>query len=126
MTASPHTINADLNLTAAKSMMKKYGVRHLPVRSGGKLVGVLTDRDLKLGVSLDKAENLAVEEVMTPEPYSVTPNTSLAEVVKQMAKKKYGCAIVTEKQGAVVGIFTASDALRVMAESLSPRSTKGE
>lgn len=126
MTPSPHSINADLDLSAAKAMMKKYSIRHLPVRSAGKLVGVLTDRDVKLGTSLDRAEKLVVDEVMTPEPYSVTPDTALAEVVKQMAKKKYGCAIVKEKQGNVVGIFTASDALRVMAENLVDRSSKGQ
>lgn len=123
MTASPHTINGNVGLETAKDMMTKHGVRHLPVQVAGHLVGIVSERDLLLGRALDKTGTLTVEEVMTPEPYSVSPETPLREVVEKMATNRYGCAVVREGNGKVVGIFTAIDAMRVISENLniSPR-----
>ena len=47
MTEMPHTINEDLSLKKAMEMMHEYGCRHLPVLHGGKVVGILSDRDIK-------------------------------------------------------------------------------
>lgn len=76
---------------------------------------MLTDRDVKLGAAFADARTLKVEEVMTPDPYTVSPDVSLGRVVGEMAEHKYGCAIVQQDNGKVVGIFTAVDALRVLA-----------
>jgi CBS domain-containing protein len=53
---------------------------------------------------------------MTPEPYSVTPDAPLWEVAKHMAREKFGCAVITDDGGAVVGLFTTTDALHVLAD----------
>ncbi|MCC7441533.1 MAG: CBS domain-containing protein [Bdellovibrionales bacterium] len=118
MTAMPHTIGADIELKTAQSMMREHRIRHLPVQKGGKLVGVLTDRDVKLAAGFDDALNLKVEEIMTDEPYTVTPETPLDRVVLEMAEKKYGCAVILQGNGKVVGIFTAVDGMRVLGETL--------
>lgn len=128
MTASPHTINSGLPLKKAKELMKKYGVRHLPVQVAGHLVGVVTDRDLKLGASFDRAENLLVDDIMTPDPYAVQLNASLSDVVREMARKKFGCAVIQDRDGKVAGIFTATDGLRAFAALLGkkPAARKGK
>ena len=118
MSPMPHSINSGIGLKAAKELMRKHKIRHLPVKFSGQLVGVLTDRDLKLGISFDTEGNLLVRDVMTPDPFTVSPTTSLREVVREMAKKKYGCAIVEEKKAGVVGIFTTTDALALMGRQL--------
>ena len=121
MTPMPHTIGNDIPVKTALEMMRKHGIRHLPVQKGGKLVGVLTDRDIKLAASFNGSSELSVEDVMTPDPYIARPATPLDEVASQMAEHKYGCAIIEQENGKVVGIFTATDGLRVLAELLAER-----
>lgn len=122
MTTLPHTVGFDQSLQTAKEMMLKYHVRHLPVLKGGKLIGILTDRDIKLilGFKDTDAETLTVEEAYSPEPYFTEPNAPLNEVVARMAEKKYGCALVVDNHK-LVGIFTEIDALKALAELLETR-----
>lgn len=118
MTPMPHTIGNDIPLKTAMNMMRENHFRHLPVQKGGKLVGVLTDRDVKLASGFGKDSDFTVEDVMSPDPYTCDPDASLDQVVTEMAEHKYGCAIVTQSNGKVVGIFTATDGLRVLGEVL--------
>jgi acetoin utilization protein AcuB len=118
MTPTPHSIGQDMPLKTAEDLMRKESIRHLPVRAGGELVGVVTDRDLKLALSFGDRETLKVEDVMTPDPFTAAPDRPLREVVEEMAKHKYGCTIVQDPLGKVVGIFTAVDALHLLREML--------
>jgi acetoin utilization protein AcuB len=118
MTPMPHTIGHDIPLKTALAMMRDHHIRHLPVQKGGKLVGVLTDRDIKLAATFEESEKFSVEDVMTPDPYCVDPDRELDDVAIEMAEHKYGCAIITQDNGKVVGIFTATDGLRVLGEVL--------
>ncbi|MGE3684318.1 MAG: CBS domain-containing protein [Bdellovibrionales bacterium] len=122
MTTLPHTIGADQSLVKATRMMSEYRVRHLPVLSGGKLVGILSDRDVKLVESFKDVdpEKVKVEEAYTPEPYIASPTSSLADVCEHMATKKYGCALVVDNDK-LVGIFTWVDALSALNELLYTR-----
>ena len=118
MTAMPHTIGRSISMEKALELMRTHQIRHLPVQEGGKLVGVLTDRDIKFASSFATDGSLKVEDIMTPEPYTVKPQTPLDSVVLEMAEHKYGCAIIVQENGKVVGIFTAVDGLRVLSEVL--------
>jgi acetoin utilization protein AcuB len=122
MTTSPHTIGLDQPLSQAHAMMSKHRIRHLPVLSGGKLLGVLTDRDLHLIETLKDVDptKVTVEDAMTPAPYSVTPQTALDEVAAEMAEHKYGCAVVMDNQH-VVGVLTTVDLARALTEVLRQR-----
>jgi acetoin utilization protein AcuB len=99
-------------------LMQRHGIRHLPVMDGEDLTGVVTDRDLAMIESLLPEEwgQICVAEAMTPEPYSVEPEAPLWEVARHMAHQKFGCAVVTDDEGSVVGVFTTTDALRVLSE----------
>jgi len=126
MTPSPHTIGRDQSLAKAREAMQRFGVRHLPVLDGGALVGILTDRDVRLVESIADPEETLVEEAMTPEPYVVQADAFLRDVAREMSQHKYGCAVVLER-GAVVGIFTTIDALRALLEvehELTPPSRR--
>ena len=118
MTPMPHTINPGMPLKAALEMMREHRIRHLPVLFAGKLMGVLTDRDIKLASSFKQANVLTVDDVLTPDPYAVPPQTALDQVVLEMAEHKYGCAIVQQENGKVVGIFTTNDGMRVLGQVL--------
>ena len=126
MTPMPHTIGVDIPLKEALGMMREYNIRHLPVQSAGHLVGVLTDRDVKLASSFKGSSDFKVEEVMSPDPYTVAPEVPLDHVVMEMASHKYGCAIVRQNNGKIVGIFTAVDGLRVLGEFLKANFKEGE
>ncbi|MGO8994694.1 MAG: CBS domain-containing protein [Polyangiaceae bacterium] len=117
MTESPHSIGVNQPLAKAHEMMRAHRIRHLPVLRAGKLVGVLSQRDLFLVETLRDVDpaSVPVEEAMTQNAYCVTPKTSLTRVADTMAEKKYGCAVVMEG-GEVVGMFTATDALRALSK----------
>lgn len=122
MTTSPYAIDAEQKLSQAHRLMRDHAIRHLPVLHGGKLVGVLSDRDLHLIESLRDVdpEKVLVEEAMSPAVYTVSPKAALDEVVREMAQHKYGCAVVVDN-GKVVGVFTTIDAMRTFAEMLESR-----
>ncbi len=122
MTTAPHTIGYDQPLVKAERMMNEFRIRHLPVLNGGKLVGILTDRDVKLVESFKDVDSakVKVEEAFTPEPYITSPEASLADVCAQMAAHRYGCVLVCDNQK-LVGIFTWVDALKAFDELLETR-----
>ena len=105
-------------------MMRSQHIRHLPVLHQGKLVGIVSDRDLRLIETLQEVDptKVAVSEAMTTDTYVVSPDASLDEVVGMMAASKYGSAVVTD-HGHVVGIFTTVDACSAFAELLTTRLT---
>jgi acetoin utilization protein AcuB len=109
----PHSIGQEIELKRAEEQMKKFQIRHLPVLAGGKVVGILSDRDVKLAVKF--GDGLTVQDVMTSDPYVVSPDTLVTEVFGQMAEHKYGAVLIAEK-AKVVGIFTAVDAFKLLSE----------
>lgn len=116
MMRRPHTIGADQTLDKAERMMTEYGVNHLPVRLGGKLIGILSDRDIaymRRHRGFD-VSSVKVEEACTLNPYVVSPETSLKDVCSVMANKKIGSALVV-KDGEFVGIFTWINALHSLS-----------
>ena len=115
MTPTPHTIGSAQSAVTALQMMRAYEVRHLPVLQDGKLVGVLSDRELPLLVSAPATTR--VSELMNPGPYSASPHTALAVVARDMAEHKIE-AVIVQDAGRVVGILTAVDLARVLAELL--------
>ncbi|MCM2280881.1 MAG: CBS domain-containing protein [Bdellovibrionaceae bacterium] len=122
MTVLPHTIGVDQTLDAAEKMMTKYRVRHLPVLDGGRLVGILTDRDIRLVETFKdvQPDQVKVDEAYSPDPYVTSPNASLADVCAEMAQHKYGCVLI-EDNHKLVGIFTWVDALNAMTELMETR-----
>lgn len=125
MTTSPHTVGIDQPLTTAHRLMRDNRIRHLPVLQGGKLVGMLTERDLALIETLKDVDpaKVTVEDAMTPTPYTVAPTAPLDEVVSTMAEHRYGSAVVVDN-GHVVGVFTTVDALAAFSDLLHSRLAK--
>ena len=125
MTTCPHTIGEDQPMTLAHRMMREHHVRHLPVLRGARVVGVVSDRDLNMVETLQDVDprKVLVSEAMSQDPYVVSPESALDEVVSEMAAKKYGSAIVAQHEK-VVGIFTTVDACRAFADLLHTRLAK--
>ena len=116
MTPEPLTIGRDQKLVVAHKLMAENGIRHLPVLERGELVGVVSQRDLYFVETIAGVSKLAdkVEDAMTTDARAFLPDTPLAVVAREMFEHKLGCAVVVERDR-VVGIFTAMDALRILA-----------
>ena len=119
MTVGPVVIARGRTLSEAHRVMRERAIRHLPVVEAGKLVGLVSQRDLYLLETLKGVDPATetVEEAMSPEPFAVRPDAPLEEVALAMAEHKYGSAVVVD-QGVVVGLFTTTDALRALAAVL--------
>lgn len=118
MTKQPYTITEHTSIAEAQQTMKRYNIRHLPVVINNKVVGIVSDRDLKSASGVKASPlTLQVKYIYHEQPYTVDPNTPLDEVAKEMAKHHYGSAIIV-KDEQLVGIFTTVDACRALSELL--------
>jgi acetoin utilization protein AcuB len=117
MTPHPYTIGKDQPIAEARRRMRDHHVRHLPVLDGARLVGLLSDRDLRLADSLAEDRSLRVADVMLPEPFTVQAGDSVTEAVAAMAQRKIGSCVVLDGTS-VAGIFTTVDALHLLLRHL--------
>jgi acetoin utilization protein AcuB len=124
MTPFPHSVAIDAPLLEARRLMLEHHVRHLPVTKDHELKGIITDRDIKLllGPEMDypNPRELTVEDAYVANLYVVDINAPLSDVALEMAKRHIGATLVTG-HGRLAGIFTASDACRVLGEWLRER-----
>jgi acetoin utilization protein AcuB len=115
MTKEPVTITADVFLSEAQEKMRKGGFRRLPVVSDGKLVGILTDRDLRAPAGyLDRTK---ANGVMTEKVRTVNSSTTLEEAAQILLKYQIsGLPVVDE--GRLVGIITTSDVMKAFLDTM--------
>lgn len=113
------TITPEDALHVAEGIMSLGELRHLPVVSGGALVGILTHRDILqapvtfFGFATDPRavlRALTVRDVMTTQVVSIEADATVSEAAQKLLKHKVGCLPVLER-GALVGIVTTSDLL---------------
>ncbi|MEE9138346.1 MAG: CBS domain-containing protein [candidate division NC10 bacterium] len=126
MTKKVSTVNGATGLREAAELMKAGKIRHLPVVEGGRLIGIVTDRDLRQAMpphalSLDVHEvdylldKVRVGDVMTKRVVGVSPDVSIAKAADLMVRNKIGCLPVLDGE-ALVGMITESDILRAVAD----------
>jgi CBS domain-containing protein len=126
MTPEVTTLGRNDSLQLARDIMALGRVRHFPVVDDGKVVGVVSQRDLyraslgsvmKYGEKAQRAflDGIAVKEVMSDPPITLAPHASVQEAARLMMEKKIGCLPVLEGSK-LVGIVTESDMLKLVAE----------
>ncbi|MCX5743300.1 MAG: CBS domain-containing protein [Proteobacteria bacterium] len=114
MRREPRSIEVTASLGAAHELMHEHRIRHLPVLQGGRLIGVLSERDIlgfraHLGFTGDWKQGL-VSGAMTRSPQTAGPEDSLTEIAGRLAEARIGCLPIVE-HGALIGIVTLSDVL---------------
>jgi acetoin utilization protein AcuB len=116
MTKQVHTIRADANLADAHRMMRENNIRHLPVLEAGRLVGIVSDRDLNLVEALTTGvrDNLTVEDAMSQDVLVAQQSDFIGDVTRLMCQRKAGSAVIM-RQDHVAGIFTTTDALQALS-----------
>ena len=119
MTSQPWTIRRDAKLSEARGLMRAHAIRHLPVLDGGRLVGILSERDVYMLERFPTFDDgYTVEDAMTQDVYAVHADDPVDSVLEAMAKHKYGSAVVLNRRDTVEGIFTSIDAMQVFTDVL--------
>lgn len=113
MTPTPHCIEPHESITVALQRMRANLIRHLPVRSGRKIVGMLSENDINFAMRFLE-EGAAVSEVMISDPFKVTDEESLHVVAQRMVDEKISSAVVAAGDDTILGIFTYVDALKAL------------
>jgi acetoin utilization protein AcuB len=116
MVRFPNTVESKLTVREAFYLMEEWRIRHLPIVDEGKLVGIVSERDLRQYFRTSGETNLF--DIMTKTPYCVRIGTPLESVVEAMERRKIGSAIVVSANNEVLGIFTTTDALRILKRRL--------
>jgi acetoin utilization protein AcuB len=122
MTSDPKTVNDDDFLRTAVTLVVENRIRHLPVVRGDSLVGIISDRDLKRAMPSVVAgatpeeyqafmEETSIEQMMTSNPITCTPDEDLVDLVRQFCQHKVGAIPVVEDER-VVGIVTQTDMMQ--------------
>ena len=110
MTRAPRTVRTTDSIEVAFRLMEGGAVRHVPVTEDGKLVGILSDRDLRRAHACGFGSETAAAEEMTPRPVTVTSTTMARDAAHAMRKQKLGALPVVD-DGELVGILTIPDLL---------------
>jgi acetoin utilization protein AcuB len=109
MTYGAETVSSHDSLQTVASMMQRGGFRRVPVVDDGKLVGIISDRDVRAhGGYLELTK---VTAAMTSDPKTVTPQMSVEDAARLMIAHKIGGLPVVEN-GNLVGIITTTDVLK--------------
>ncbi len=128
MTPNPVSLKTTDSLARAIDLMKERKIRRIPILSdAGKLVGIVSDRDLK-DVSPSRATTLDIWElhyvldklklgdIMTKKPWTVTPDMPIEKAAFLMLEKRVEGLPVLDAKGALVGILTEGDIFRALVE----------
>jgi CBS domain-containing protein len=129
MIREPATLDEDECLDLADDIMTLGRIRHLPVTKDGAVVGVLSQRDLfraaaSSSLRLLRAaqhawlEKIPAKAVMSAPAVTISPDADVSEVVGEMLARKIGCMPVTTADGALVGLVSETDCLRVLKHIL--------
>jgi acetoin utilization protein AcuB len=129
MTRDVISIEADTPFLEARLILKERKIRHLPVVEARRLIGVVTDRDLKEAApsgasSLDVYElnylllKMRVRDLIKREPITIRPTEGVEKAALLMHDHKIGCLPVVDETGALVGMLTETDLLGVLVEIL--------
>jgi acetoin utilization protein AcuB len=111
------TIDVDGSMQDAMSLIKKHDIRMLPVMKKGKLVGIITDRDLKRASASDATtleihellyllSKIKVKDIMTRDPIMVPADFTVEETAEVLLKNKISGAPVVDEAGKVIGMIT--------------------
>lgn len=127
MTADPLTVAPDADTREARLLLHRYGIRHLPVVDDGRVIGVVSDRDVRIDQSaLDDLpdrrvverlrERRSVEAVMSSPPHVIEPDEPIAEAARRMLSRRISALPVVEDD-LLVGVVTTTDCLLALLDS---------
>ena len=122
MIVDPITIHPDQKIYEALDIMKRFRISGVPVVREGKLVGILTNRDLRF----ENRHDLPIHEVMTKDPlFTVPVGTTLEEAQKELHKHRVEKLLVVDKDFALKGLITVKDIQKKIKYPTAAKDDKG-
>ena len=121
MTRNPLVVSVETEVRRAFQLLKKHGFRQFPVLKDGKLVGIITDRDLRTTLL---RPNLTVEDIMTINPVTIREDASLETAILILEKGKFNALPVVSKSRELTGIITVIDILDALINLLGFREAQ--
>jgi acetoin utilization protein AcuB len=129
MTRNPATVTPRNAIRTAINLMREGGYRRLPVIDRGRLVGIITDRDLRRAANSPFVvreqwydnfilDHIEVGSCMTPNPLTIQPEASIADAARLMRNHKIG-GLPVVAEGQLLGIVTETDLLDFLIEMLA-------
>jgi len=120
MTSNPTIVEPDTTAAEAARTMKSEDVGSLPIVEDGRLVGVVTDRDLAIRIlAEDRGADTPVGEIASRDVVTADPEQSLEEAARLMAEHQVRRLPVTEEDGKLVGILAQADVAQAGHDSLT-------
>jgi acetoin utilization protein AcuB len=116
MVKDPIVVTLDQKVQDCADLMREHSIRHLPVVEKQKLVGLVTESDLREVFLASLVEDLTIAGVMITEPMTVTPDTEIEDAAKLIYYHKIGGLPVVDDYGQVVGIITVADLVEAFIE----------
>ena len=120
MLDNPKSVTPELSVREARLLMEMEGIMQLPVLQHGKLVGIITDRDLCLSIHSPNESTMRVEHCMTADPMTVTPDTPVYRTAQMLSTYKFGALPVVDGEE-LVGLITTSLLLAYFASKWDNR-----
>ena len=119
MTKDPVTCSPDEDVRVVFGRLTDLKIRQAPVLEGGKLIGIVTDRDLRMAVmEAVSGQALTVRSVMTPKPVTVGEDAPLREAAALLSKNKFNALPVMSAAGELSGVLTTTDVLVGLVRAL--------
>lgn len=116
MVKDPIVVTLDQRVQDCVDLMREHSIRHLPVVENQKLIGLVTESDLREVFLASLVEDLTIQGVMITEPLTVTPDTEIENAAKLIYYRKVGGLPVVDDYGQVVGILTVADLVEAFIE----------
>ncbi len=125
MVCEPIVIDENTSIMKATQLMKEHNIRRIPVVRDGRLVGIISDRDIKdaapsKATSLDVHEmyyllsEIKIKDIMTPDPLSIKVDDTVEKAAIIMLENTISGLPVVDNEGHVLGLITQSDVFKVM------------
>lgn len=108
------TVAPGASVEEVRALLRRHGVRRIPVVENGQLQGIVTEGDLRLAEGRADKEKTTVADVMTESVITVDPTTTVERAAMLMADNKIGALPVVSTEGELVGIITESDVLNAL------------
>ncbi len=125
------TVDPEMSILAAREIMVQHAIRHLPVVvEGNRLVGILTDRDIRtampsavlstaeMSAAEQRLEDVKVRQIMTAKPVTISPSQTLEDALLLMERHKVGAFPVVDENGRLKGIISVRDLMRAFINVL--------
>ena len=126
MIAKPVTVSMDVTLSEIRDLFEHVSFHHLLVEENGRLVGIISDRDMLRWLSpyvgtpgARAADNNLLtrraHQIMSRNPITIGPDETITRALKMMDEKKLSCLPVVDEAGAIVGIISIKDLMHFFA-----------